>query len=389
MGVKTGPVLFSHNTMTAPGRTSPAYGRHCPGRAARGTIQAMERKRIAVAMSGGVDSSLCAAFLHEQGHRVVGLTMQIRDGQEKTLQDARQAAAFLGIEHHVIDLRSEFRAQVIGHFCREYCNGRTPNPCIRCNRQIKFGVLWQAAARSGVALMATGHYARLQRDNAGEPVRLHRGRDRTKDQSYFLYCLTQEQRARTLFPLGGYTKSDVRRMARERGLRGASGRESQDICFAVRGRYADLIEAEIPGAIRPGPVRDTGGTVLGRHRGLVHYTVGQRRGLGIAAPEPLYVVAIDTAENTLIVGTRNEIACVRLLAGDLHWANAAGSVPPRQVLAQIRYSHRAAAARLVFAPGGRVEVVFEQPQSAAAPGQAVVFYDDCDEMVLGGGTILR
>ncbi len=255
--------------------------------------------KIAVAMSGGVDSSVAAALLKDQGHEAIGLTMRLVDDGSGAIESARQVCAMLGIEHHVIDFRELFAREIIDYFSREYRAGRTPNPCVMCNRLIKFGALWEKAAAFGAECLATGHYARIE--IVGNNVLLKKGLDAKKDQSYFLCRLSTEQLKHTVFPLGDLTKVKVKQLAKEKGLPAASRPESQDICFVP----------DIDRASAPGPVIDRRGKVLGEHQGIAAYTVGQRHGLGIAAAEPLYVTALEPERNAVVVGTKDETYAAR------------------------------------------------------------------------------
>ncbi len=342
---------------------------------------------VAVAMSGGVDSSVAAALLREQGCKVIGVTMNVWQdgaGSERSggccgagaIEDARRVAHRLGIPHYVLDFRELFREHVMEDFYREYRRGRTPNPCIRCNRHIKFDALMRKAESFGAGRLATGHYARIEEE--GGRWLLKKGMDARKDQSYFLYTLTQEQLARTLMPVGSLIKYKVREIARELGLPVADKKESTDICFITDGSYAGHFAAE------SGPILDTEGRVVGRHRGIASYTIGQRRGLGIAAAEPLYVTAISPERNAVCVGSREAIYSRELVASDLSWV-AAGLIEPTRVRAKIRYRHPDAEATVTPLEGGCVHVKFEEPQMAVTPGQAVVFYRG--DVVIGGGTI--
>lgn len=348
--------------------------------------------RVAVAMSGGIDSSVALGLLHQAGHDVFGLTMEIWREREvadgASLRDAENAKAVcrqFGVDHHLVDLSEPFFEQVVCYFAQEYALGRTPNPCVRCNRFIKFGQLKEHAQRLGAQVLATGHYARIVR--RGEQYYLLRGKDRDKDQSYFLYMLDQQQLSRTLFPLGDYTKDHVRRLAAQWKLAAAGRPESQDVCFVSDTDYQRVVGALHPKALRPGPIVNRSGEQLGRHRGLAFYTIGQRRGLGISAPRPLYVTAIDASNNVLIVGHAEELGQDELIASGVSYITGEAFAEPRTVQAKIRYRAQNAKALVTPLPQARTLVGFDRPQRDITPGQAVVFYDG--EYVLGGGTIER
>ena len=347
-------------------------------------------------LSGGVDSSTAAHLLKTKGHNVVGLTMEIYDpawapraadghgcygpGEAEDTAAAAALCGKLAIPHHVVDLRAEYRRHVLEYVRETYLAGQTPNPCVVCNRLLKFGFLIEKARRSGVRfdLFATGHYARVERP--AERCCLLRSRDPAKDQSYFLYGLDQTQLGRTLFPLGELNKSQVREMARAAGLPSAERRESQD--FVAGGDQGFLFR---PSELREGDIVDEGGRVLGRHRGVAHYTVGQRHGLGVAAGHPLYVLRIETAANRLVVGKRERVFSRGLTAGRLNLIAVAELDAPLRVQAKIRLNHQAADATLTPLGADRVRVLFDDPQLAVTPGQAVVCYQDA--VVLGGGVI--
>lgn len=356
---------------------------------------------VAVAMSGGVDSSVAAAILISEGCDVFGVTMDLFSLParfcvsdelrnccgRRAREDAAAVAAKLGILHYVADFRREFEDRVIADFCAEYGAGRTPNPCVRCNEFIKFGLLFERAERLGAESVATGHYSRIERDPASGRRLLRKGLDPDKDQSYFLYPLTQEQLARTLFPLGGLKKAEVRRRALASGLPVAQKTESQEICFIPDDDYAGFLRERRPAAFVPGPIVDLSGREIGRHKGVAHFTVGQRKGMGIAAPRPLYVIKVDVERNTIVAGPNEALAGRSLEATGLNWIAIEKLAGPLNVRARVRYRHAEAAARVEPAGPDRVRVEFEKPQRAIAPGQAVVFYDG--DIVVGGGTIDR
>ncbi|HEY77625.1 MAG TPA: tRNA 2-thiouridine(34) synthase MnmA [Dehalococcoidia bacterium] len=343
--------------------------------------------KIVAAMSGGVDSSVAAAVLKEEGHQVIGATMQVwpPDGPSRAVEDAKKAAGQLGIPHHVIDLRDVFARKVITEFCREYSLGRTPNPCIICNHDIKFGILLEKARELGADYIATGHYARIEMAVDNGRYLLKKGADRHKEQSYWLYSLTQAQLRHIILPLGKLTKEKVREIAGKLQLPALARPESQDICFIPDNNYPRFLKEHIPEAARPGPILDREGNILGEHRGIVFYTVGQRRNLGIAAREPQYVIGINPEKNAIVVGGRQEIYRRELTASRLNWIAIDKLSQPIAVSARVRHRHREVAATVIPVANDHIHVWFEQPQPAITPGQSVVFYQG--DTVIGGGVI--
>ena len=355
-----------------------------------------------VAMSGGVDSSVAALLLQEAGYRPIGVTLRLwvdPHAEEKVagtedrgcssleaVDRARKAAAALNIPHYVFDVQEVFHERVVTYFIREYLRGRTPNPCIACNRHLKFTHLLQKMQAAGFNYLATGHYARILYEPQGHSYRLFRAEDKEKDQSYMLYTLCQEQLSALLFPLGGYHKKEVKELAQKRGLEMAQIRESQEICFIPDHDYRGFLARENPRAAVPGEIISTTGQKLGTHRGTAFYTIGQRKGLGLSARNPLYVVKIDYRNNILIVGEKEETYSEYLTAADLNFIDDVSPHHPLEIEAKIRYRASPMPAVLYPSGEGRVEVVFKEKQKAVTPGQAVVFYRG--EEVLGGGTIL-
>jgi tRNA-uridine 2-sulfurtransferase len=350
--------------------------------------------RVVVAMSGGVDSSVAAALMVDQGHEVIGLSMQLydqREGETKfgscctidDLHDARRVAAHLGIPHYIMNFERQFDEQVVSDFVREYSAGRTPIPCVHCNGDLKFATLAARAEALGASVVATGHYARVEQDAHGTYA-LQRGSDPAKDQSYFLFTLTQSQLAHAVFPVGDLDKRTVRNRARDFGLPVAEKPDSHEICFVADGDHAGFLERH--GAARgTGDVRDVHGRVIGRHDGIHRFTVGQRKGLGLASPIPLYVVDIDAESNSLTVGPRDALQRDSLTASGVNWISGHAPACETRVTAQIRYRHRDAAATITPFDGNRVGVKFDEPQLAITPGQAVVLYSG--DAVVGGGWI--
>lgn len=356
--------------------------------------------KVLVAMSGGVDSSLTAALLKQQGYDVIGVTMQIwqNDNPElvereggccslSAVDDARRVANTLGIPYYVMNFRELFEDKVIDYFTAEYLQGRTPNPCIACNRYVKFEALLDKALGLNCNYIATGHYASLGYDQKYQRYVMRKGVDLKKDQTYALYNMTQKQLAHTLMPLGEYTKVQTREMARQFNLTVAEKPESQEICFVLDNDYKGFLSSRAGEKIKPGPFLDTKGNVLGQHEGIPYYTIGQRKGLGIAFGQPMFVVDIDNANNAVILGSGEEVYSSGLIASDNNWITIEDLNEQMEVEAKIRYSAQPAPATIKKLPNGLVELKFQQPQRAITAGQAVVYYQG--DYVIGGGTIER
>ncbi len=351
--------------------------------------------KVVVAMSGGVDSSVAAALLKEKGYQVTGVTMQTWDGEaapggsrrrhgcygpdDEEIEDARKVAQTLGIPHFVFDLKKEFKEEVLDYFRHEYISGRTPNPCLRCNHKIKFDALLKKAKDSGIEFdyFATGHYARVEYDESQHCYLLKKARDLSKDQSYFLSYLSQEQLGRLLLPIGDYTKDEVRKMATCFGLSVGNKPDSQDF---ISGGYSSILDA-----VPLGPIMDRQGNILGEHRGITFYTVGQRKRLGISTKEPLYVTEIDSERNAVIVGSKEETYRDELTASGLNWIAIEELKRPTEAKARIRHLHKEAEAIITPLSKETVYVKFREPQMAITPGQTVVFYHE--DIVVGAGTI--
>ncbi len=345
-------------------------------------------KKILVGMSGGVDSSAAVWLLQQQGYEVEGVTLLLTEGSacgsSRDVEDARLTAKRLGIAHRVLDERQWFYDTVIRDFADTYAEGATPNPCIVCNREVKFGKLLDYALEQGFDAVATGHYARIEQAENGRGL-LKKAVDTSKDQSYVLYSLSQHQLAHTLFPLGDHLKSDLRVLAAEQGWEAANKPDSQDICFIPDGDYAAFLEQAMGVRRKPGDFVDTDGEIIGKHTGMIGYTIGQRKGLGVAFGEPRFVVRKDAVRNTVTLGKSEDLFTSELIADRLNWIAIPELTAPMAVTAKTRYSQKEAAAVVTPCENGRVRVTFSEPQRAITAGQAVVFYDD--DIVIGGGTI--
>jgi tRNA-specific 2-thiouridylase len=352
--------------------------------------------RIVVAMSGGVDSSVAAALLAEAGHEVIGLSMQLydqRDGEAgygsccslDDLHDAGRVARRLNIPHYIVNFEREFQRTVVSNFVSEYVAGRTPIPCAHCNSDLKFATLLDRSMAYGADVVATGHYARIGIDPENGRHVLRRGLDAAKDQTYFLFSLTQEQLSHASFPVGDLSKDTVRDVARRLGLPVAEKPDSQEICFVPDGDYAAFIERKTGDLESGGAIVTPSGEVLGHHGGVHRFTVGQRKGLGVAAAEPMYVLQLRPAEKTVVVGRRSELDRTSLTASQVNWIAGSAPVGPLPVTAQIRHRHQPAAGTVRALDGNRASMAFDAPVTAITPGQAVVFYDS--DIVVGGGWI--
>lgn len=359
-----------------------------------------EKEKVMVAMSGGVDSSVAASLLKDAGYNVIGVTMHMwvdplseeRAGEEaksccsyQDVYDAKRVAAKLDIPHYVLNMKDEFYHNIVCNFTAEYLRGRTPNPCIECNRTVKFAQLLNKARGLGIGHLATGHYARIEYSSSNASYKLLRGVDRQKDQSYMLYVLGQDVLSSTYFPLGNKTKQEIRKIAEAKDLKVAGKKESQEICFIPDNDYRSFMERLCPEVLQPGDIVYVNGEKLGRHQGIAFYTIGQRKGLGITASEPLYVVHIDAAQNQVVVGSEKETYSAGLLAEKLNYVSGTTPNKPRDIEVKIRYRSSAVPATLFPSQGGFARVLFARAQKAVTPGQSAVFYQA--EEVIGGGII--
>ncbi len=358
----------------------------------------MEKKKVVVGMSGGVDSSVAAYLLKEQGYEVIGVTMQIWQDEDtctiehnggccgvSAVEDARRVANQLGIPYYVMNFKKEFQENVIDYFVDAYKHGKTPNPCIACNRYVKWESLLERSLQIGADYIATGHYARIEQLANGRYA-IRNSVTARKDQTYALYNLTQEQLSRTLMPVGAYEKTEIRAIAERIGLQVAHKPDSMEICFVPDQDYAGYIERETGYISRPGNFVDVEGNVVGRHKGIIHYTVGQRKGLGIALGYPVFVVAIRPDTNEVVLGRNEDVFAPKLYANHLNFMSESDITEPVRALAKIRYSHEGAMCTVRKIEEDVIECTFDEPQRAITPGQAVVLYDG--EYVLGGGTII-
>ena len=356
-------------------------------------------KKVVVGMSGGVDSSVAACLLKEQGYEVIGVTMQIWQEEDpevveenggccglSAVDDARRVAWSLGIPYYVMNFRKEFKESVMDYFVDEYLHGHTPNPCIACNRYVKWEALLERSMEIGADYIATGHYARVMQLPNGRYT-IQNSVTAAKDQTYALYNLTQEQLSRTLMPVGAYTKDEIRQIAEDHGLEVASKKDSMEICFIPDNDYAGFIERTVENVPGPGNFVDKDGNILGRHKGITHYTVGQRKGLNLAMGRPVFVTEIRPETGEVVIGDNEDVFSDHLICGNVNWMAVDGlHGEERTVMAKIRYSHKGAPCVIRELEDGRVECRFETPQRAITPGQAVVFYEN--DYVFGGGTIL-
>lgn len=354
-------------------------------------------KKALIAMSGGVDSSVAAYIMKERGYECIGATMKLFGNEDigisrehsccslDDVEDARNVAYNLGMSHYVYNFTEEFEDKVINNFISSYENGITPNPCIECNRHLKFKHLYRKARELELDYIVTGHYSDIVYDDKSGRYLLKKSADPAKDQSYVLYSLTQEQLAHTIFPLAGISKNEVRRIAEENGFVNAAKLDSQDICFVQNGKYTEFIREHTGKEYPEGNYIDTHGNILGRHKGIIHYTIGQRKGLGISLAKPIYVIGVNPDDNTVILGSDEELYTRELTADNINLISVPCIEEPMRVKAKIRYRHTEQWATVTQTDNDTIEVVFDEPQRAITRGQAVVMYDG--DVVVGGGTI--
>ncbi|MBR5155422.1 MAG: tRNA 2-thiouridine(34) synthase MnmA [Clostridia bacterium] len=348
----------------------------------------MKPEKVAIGMSGGVDSSVAAALLKKSGYEVIGLTMILWDNDKNAIEDAKRVCEKMEIEHHCVDFRDEFNKIVIDYFVEEYQSGRTPNPCIVCNRFLKFDAMQSYAETLGADKIATGHYAKIQLDEESGRYLLKQANSCEKDQTYVLYSLTQKQLSRTLMPLGELkSKAETREIAEQLGFDVATKADSMEICFIPDQDYVKFIERYSGKKCTPGDFVDANGNVLGKHSGIINYTIGQRKGLGVTFGKPMFVTRIDAEKNTVVLGEKGTEFSQELMANKLNFIPFEKLTQPIQVVAKVRYSAKPAPATVIPEGEDMVRVVFDLPQRAVTPGQAVVFYDKNDMSVIGGGII--
>ena len=345
------------------------------------------KKKILLGMSGGVDSSVSAVVLQEQGYEVIGATMKLWEDTEKAIEDAKKVCKKLGIEHHVIDCTEKFRCHVINKFISEYENAKTPNPCVECNRYLKFGAFYEKAKELGCEYIATGHYAKTEYSEKYKRYVLKKSDEEKKDQTYFLYYIPKEEIGYIIFPLQNRTsKEETRKIAEKNSLEVAQKKDSQEICFIPDNDYQKFLQKYSSQKPKVGNIVLKDGTVLGKHNGLINYTIGQRKGLGISYKEPLYVIKLDIQKNQVIVGTEQALYSKELIANEINWLAIDQLKEPLKLKAKVRYRAKEAQCTVYPIENNQVKVIFDEPQRAITPGQSVVFYDE--DKVVGGGKII-
>ena len=345
------------------------------------------KKKILLGMSGGVDSSVSAVVLQEQGYEVIGATMKLWEDIEKAIEDAKKVCKKLGIEHHVIDCTEKFRCHVINKFISEYENAKTPNPCVECNRYLKFGAFYEKAKELGCEYIATGHYAKTEYSEKYKRYVLKKSDEEKKDQTYFLYYIPKEEIEYIIFPLQNRTsKEETRKIAEKNSLEVAQKKDSQEICFIPDNDYQKFLQKYSSQKPKVGNIVLKDGTVLGKHNGLINYTIGQRKGLGISYKEPLYVIKLDIQKNQVIVGTEQDLYSKELIANEINWLAIDKLNEPLKLKAKVRYRAKEAECTVYPIENEQVKVIFDEPQRAITPGQSVVFYDE--DIVIGGGKII-